>query len=395
MVTTESDALIERIAEGQAVLLLGQRHTPGLSEKLAADFAAITGMAKHGSFVEQVLELGSLETLGPARRALLRYTPSDELSIVASCPWALVLLSAVDPISTVALSEPSSNRRLRLLYANRQTPPISASRNPAALTVVRLFGSVEEDDRELIPPLTSSALRQRRAFNAAPVLQQLPYVVGNGCLVVAGVGDDDWIDLQTLSLACADLPPRTVHWFPSPEAEVDLATYPDFGNSLVTYSVSLAQLISGSSGTHAGNNLQFARQKLVSPDDRIITHGRRGARHRIILAPHEWRNATQAVSVLDDLVADAPPPLETDELRDAFRKFLRGGQRPPDWQGVVRGFLFRRDCAEDLFRHVHQQITKPRAVNPSGGSTILTSRRPLLLVAHPVAGKPAYSIGLR
>ena len=380
-------SLIDSIADGRAVLLLGQRHTPGLSATLAADTAAIAGTAPRESVLDQMLELGSPSLVDPVRRAFLRHEPSGALQAVASCPWSLVLLTAIDPVAAAAFNEATSARRLRILYATRRMPPLTSSRNATSLTLVRLFGSVEEDDPERMPPLTSSALRQRRAFDVAPVLQQLLYLVGDGRLVISGVGSDDWIDLETLSLACAGLPPGSVHWFTEPESFIDPRDYPDFGDSLTLHEEPLMQLLADAADTPAGEDLRSAQARLLAPEDRVITYGPRGARSQLVLTPQEWRNATQVVTVLDDSVTRNPVPLTADEIRTAFRHFLRGAQRPPDWTGVARGFLFLRDRAPKLFQRINEELRQLGSVNPATGSAVLTSRRPLLFVGPPGCGK--------
>ena len=387
LLAAEPSRLIEYVADGRAVLLLGQRHTPGLSSTMAADTAAIAATAVRASLMDQMLELGSPSLVDPVRRAFLRHEPTPDLQSVANCPWSLVLLTAIDPVATAAFAEASSARRLRILYATRRMPPLISSRNVSSLTLVRLFGSVEEDDPERMPPLTSSGLRQRRLFEVAPVLQQLPYLVADGCLVVSGVGRDDWIDLDALALACADLPPGSVHWFVEPEAIVDPRDYPDFGDSLTVHEESLAQLLADTASTPAGDDLRSAQTRILAPEDRVITFGPRGARSQLVLTPQEWRNATQVVSILDDSVTSIPEPLTADETRIAFRQFLRGTQRPPNWTGVVRGFLFVRDCAPSLFQRINDELTKLGSVLPAAGSSVLTSRRPLLLAGPPGCGK--------
>lgn len=383
----QEQSLVESIADGSAVLLLGQRHSPGLSSAFADDIAAITGVEPQGSLTEQMLQLGSPSLIDPVRRSFLRHEPSGDLLAIASCPWSIALVTAVDPTAAAAFTHPSSARRLRILYATRRTPPLSASRSAASLTLLRLFGSVEEDDAELMPPLTPSALRQRRVFEVAPVLQQLSYLVGDGCLVVSGVGSDDWVDLETLSLACSTLPTGSVHWFLEPESTLNPRDYPDFGDSLQVYQHSLPQILADAGDTAAGDDLRTAQARIFAPEDHVITYGPRGARNKIVLTPQEWRNATQVVHILDDSVVRAPESLTAEETRAAFRQFLRGVQRPPDWSGIARGFLFTRDIAPTIFRRVSDELARLGSVNPATGSTVVTSRRPLLLVGPPGCGK--------
>src|SRR4051795_7854572 len=126
------------VAEGRAVLLLGQRHTPGLVDVLADDVAALGSVDRLGSFTAQMQTLASTSALEPVRRAFMRHDPGPDMQLVADCPWSLVLLSAVDPVPSLAFARPLSSRRVRQIYATRRMPPITSSRNPSSLTVVRL-----------------------------------------------------------------------------------------------------------------------------------------------------------------------------------------------------------------------------------------------------------------
>jgi hypothetical protein len=256
--------------------------------------------------------------------------------------------------------------------------------------MVRLFGSIDEQAVTNLPPLTTAALRQRQAFNVGPILQQLPYVTTSGCLVIDGVGRDDWLPLDLLSLACASLPPRSVHWFLGRERPARPTDYPDFGDSLVVHEETLAEYLARWSERPESGDLAAAQDRLASPQDHVVTFDRSGKTHKIILSAQEWRNITQTATVLDDATTAPPPPLGPDDERAAFHRFLRGAQRPPDWSGVGRGFLFKRDVADALADTVVRALGGLGSVNPSDATeryTVYYSRRPILLTGPPASGK--------
>lgn len=383
--------LLRTIASGRAVLLLGQRHTPGLIDELVRDIAALSGTEQRGSLHDQLQELATYSRIDQIRRAFTDHVPQDDLVELAGCPWSLAITSAIDPLPVEAFSRigGGASRRLRIVYPS-QSRSVSATVNPAALTMVRLFGSIDEQAVTNLPPLTAAALRQRQAFDASPVLQQLRYVAASGCLVVEGVGEDDWLPLDLLSLACESLPPQSVHWFLGRERPARPTDFPDFGESLVVHEGTLADMLKRWRPHPESAALAVAQDRLASPQDRIVTYDKNGKSHKIILSAQEWRSMTQTATILDDAVTATPPPLTPEEERAAFHRFLRSAQRPPDWSGVVRGFLFKRGVAEKFADAVVSAIRSLGAVNPSEATeryTVYYSRRPILLTGPPASGK--------
>ncbi|MEV6907051.1 hypothetical protein [Amycolatopsis sp. NPDC051071] len=386
-----ADALLATIATGRAVLLLGQRHSGGLVDKLIRDVAALSGAVKQPTLQLQLQTLDTVSRFEEVRRAFGHHRPDDELFEIARCPWSLVAVSAVDPLPLEAFSQVGSDsgRRLRVLFP-AQTRALTASVNPAVLTVVRLFGSTDEQASGNLPPLTATALRQRRAFDVAPVLQQIPFLAASGMLVIAGVGEDDWLPLDVLALACSALPAGSVHWFLGHEKPAAPADFDDFGDALVVHEGSLSDFLRNNAATNAGQKLTDAQRVALSPDDHIISYGPLSDTKRIVLSAQEWRSMTQSAVIIDDAATAAPPPLSPDEMRTEFRRFLRGAQRPPDWSAIVRGFLYPRDVGEQLAAEVEAALAEIGSVNPSGSTeqyVVNYSRRPILLTGPPASGK--------
>jgi hypothetical protein len=237
--------------------------------------------------------------------------------------------------------------------------------------------------------MTAASLRRRQMFEVGSVLQQLPYLAARGGLVVAGVGADDWIPFELLALACSSLPAASVHWFLGYENPADPLPLPDFGDSLVVHDGTLPEFLLGAMESTGGEQLRAAQDSVLSPEDHVISYGRSRQRKQIILSPQEWRSVAQAAVVIDDRAAAPPPPLRQDDEWAAFRYFLRGLHRPPDWQGILRGFLFERHISEQLTQAVEEALTNLGAVNPvtTNEYSVNYSRRPILLTGPPASGK--------
>jgi hypothetical protein len=379
------------IAAGRAVLVLGQRHSTGLVNELIRDVATLSGAAERPTLQEQLQELETASRVEEVRRAFGRHRPDDDLLEIARCPWSMAAISAVDPLPLEAFNQmgSGSGRRLRVLFPS-QARSLSASANPAVLTVIRLFGSTDEQVPAHLPPLTAMALRQRRAFDVVPLLQQLPFLAASGMVVIAGVGEDDWIPLDLLALACSTLPAGSVHWFLGHEKPARPSDLDDFGDALVLHEGSLPDFLRDNAATDAGRRLAEAQEVVLSADDHIISYGRPGDTKRIVLSAHEWRSMAQSVVILDDAATATPQPLSPDEMRTAFRRFLRGAQRPPDWSAIVRGFLYRRSVSEGLAEAVETALFGIGSVNPIESTEqymVNYSRRPILLTGPPASGK--------
>jgi len=384
--------LVRALAGGRATLLVGQRHSPGFLDGLKQDIAAVVGRSGNDliELLSGVIGDPSIEGL---RRVLEARPASPELVKTADNPWSYVLTSAIDPQVHEAFRRPvSSGRQLRVFFAG--SSGTLARTGPATLTLLRLFGALDEIQPAYRPPETSLELRRRTRLELPIVLNELPYMIGpGGHLVVTGVGSDDWLDLETLALSCTDLPKASIHWFDAPEQRVSLDELQQlFGNRLRHHSNSLTDELQFALETDEGVLLQRAREQLLHPSARRITVRRGGSPVVVTFSPEEWRRLTQVAIVLDDEVTEPPPPHAVAEERQAFRDFLYRVQRVPDWTGVARGFIFERDAAQSLLALVEGELATPRSVHASDSSapsdaTERSSRRSILIEGAPASGK--------
>jgi hypothetical protein len=400
----EDDALVRALAAGRATLLLGQRHSPGLLNSIKRDIAAITGQTESGDLVRLLSAVGDDSSLERLRRAFEIHAVDPEMVAVADNPWSFVLTSAVDPQVHEAFQRPASARQLRVLFAGH-AGTLTRSRL-GTLTLLRLFGALEERESAYRPPTSDLELRKRSRLELALVLNELPLLIGpGGHVAVVGVGSDDWLDVEDLALSCADVPDGSIHWFATPEAPIaDARLRALFGDRLRFYSQPLpTELRTASTGGREA--LERARQEFLHPASRSMTV-RSGDRSAVVtFPPEEWRRLAQVAVVLDDGITERPPLAEEEE-RLAFRDFLHRVQRVPDWSGVARGFLFERGAASTLLELVEGEIGAIRSVHASDARgqedvSRRSTRLPIVIEGAPASGKSrllhwlAYQLKLR
>jgi hypothetical protein len=384
-------AFLRTLAERHAVLLLGQEYSPPLLEKVLADLAVVTRTERAADLPSQLLEHVQTADLPNIRRAFSLYGPPDELVELASQPWSFVMTSAIDSIPLEAFRRvTTAGRRLRLLFPGQASGQLT-KRSVDSLTVVRLFGSLEEQEERYRPPLRRLNLRQRRSFEVAAVLHQLPELVGpHGSLAVAGLTDHDWLDLDQLALACSRLPPSTVHWFGSGIAPDDEAA---FGDALVVHSGTVEDVVRKHAGSPEVEQLQLARSQLASPRSHTVQVGPVVDPTRLVrLTPEEWRNVNQVGILLDDSATQTPNAMSAGEEREAFRSFLRQPQHVPDWEGLARGFIFEREIGASVLAAIEQAASTLGSVregeaDSSGRRGRTASRLATLLTGPPGCGK--------
>lgn len=397
--------LVRALAAGRATLILGQRHSIGLVDGLKEDIAAIADRPLGDDLIRLLTSARDKSALDGLRRAFDARPVDDELLAVADNPWSFVLTSAIDPQVHQAFQRATSVRQLRVLFAGH-AGTLTRSRS-GTLTLLRLFGALEEREAAFRPPTSDLELRKRSRLEIALVLNELPLLIGpGGHLVVTGIGSDDWLDVEDLALACTSLPSQSVHWFMAQEHGVSEPRLVElFEDRILIYRRSLAAELEAASTGDAGESLRGAREELLHPASRTLSLRRAQAPAVVNFSPEEWRRLTQVAVVLDDQVAH-PPPLAEGEERLAFREFLYRVQHVPDWHGIARGFLFEREVAASLMTHVERETEAIRSVHSSddsdqGEASRRSSRLPIVIEGAPASGKSrllhwlAYHLKLR
>lgn len=395
MATSQArNEFLEALSAGRALLLLGQNHSKGFADQLARDLAATLEVPPSSSLRDQVVAIGEPERLADARNAFLARDPQDDLLNIAGNPWGMVLTSAVDPTLIQALQQTGGvGRRVRVLFAGEfATLGRSQPNNP---TVVRLFGSVDEVEPRRLPPLNEAELLRRQRLGIAGILTDLPRLVGpRGLLVCAGISSDDWLNIQDLALACANLPPERLHWFPAAENAADVETLkallPD---QVVLWNAPLSDALDELAQTPEVEVLDKARTDVFQPTARTISLRRvdgRGSQIRI--SPEELRTLSRFAVVLYDDVDEPYDFSDREEERQAFRDFLHRVQRLPDWRGVSSGFLFEREVARGAADRIDRELRNLGSIHAAQGAgngsvRVRTSRLPYLVEGPPASGK--------
>lgn len=391
--TGAEQELLEGLAGGNAVLILGQDHSAGLSAEQGRDIAALLGNAPGESTQEQLVNLTEPAKLHTIRPAFAR-NPTDDLLLTAGNPWAMVLTSAVDPVVIQALQQTGGvGRRIRVLYAGEfATLGRSQPSNP---TVVRLYGSVDEVEPRRLPPLTRADLLRRQRLEVVGIMSELPRLVGpRGLLICAGISDQDWISLQDLALACVDLPPGRVHWFPAFDNPADVTQVSSLlPDQLVVWEEPFPTTLESLAGQPEAEVLEGARVDIFQPVARTISLRRADGRAtQIRLSPEELRTLARFSNVLYDGVDDPYDFTDRSERRQAFRDFLHRVQRLPDWRGVSSGFLFEREVASEAADQLDRELRNLGSIHAasnggSGNVRIRASRLPYLIEGPPASGK--------
>src|SRR4051794_38700155 len=91
------NSLVQALAAGRAVLILGQRHTPGLFDTLKLDIAAMIGQTDSSGLVHLLSAIHDDSSLEGLRRVFEQRPATPDLLEIAANPWCYVLTSAIDP----------------------------------------------------------------------------------------------------------------------------------------------------------------------------------------------------------------------------------------------------------------------------------------------------------
>src|SRR4051812_24793226 len=90
----QARGLVVALSAGRAVLLIGQRHTPGLADHLTRDVAAALSIPQAESLPEQMAAVEDADLLPALRPVYEQSAPDEALNALTENPWALAISSA-------------------------------------------------------------------------------------------------------------------------------------------------------------------------------------------------------------------------------------------------------------------------------------------------------------
>lgn len=343
------------IGRGPAVLLLGQRYLALQSD--GDPFLKQIATKYDAPEVQHYSDLFELDLLPNADAALAwmdercrRIAPPEYLEGLADYPWSSVVSSAIDTVWPAALRRPW--REVQPVFDDRHRP--SDPRNRSRLHCLFLYGNVNRSDPSERVPL-SRFERLKRDQVAIALARRIPDLVTPlGTLAVEGyAGAGDWLQPDHLAPILADLNESQVHFFgvdESIESDPVLRELYRLGIA-VTHRATLAQTLS--EGASAGI-IKYGPVD-AGGDLHQIRLGETAAR----VPSKLWNRVRTSATVLDDAVLAPPRPVSADARYRDFRTFLGAGDGVPDWDGLGRGFAFRRQFETELRTSVEKALGSP------------------------------------
>ena len=264
---------------------------------------------------------------------------SDHLEIISGFAWNGIWSSAID--SLWAESFVRTWREVQPVLSDDYRP--SGPRNRRRLHCTYMYGAISRSDSEERAPTSQIELVRRRAVANALARRIVNALGPTGTLAIDGYGVDDWFRPEDLAGVVAQLQPGQGHLFGYSDALSQnpyLSVLVEEGHLAVERD-RLASVLS--SGSHAGR-IKLEDQLGSLGHSRVISFS--GSTHSI---PRDlWVQLTTSTRVLDE-EALAPRSGLTDDARySTFREFLGSTGGPALWDGISRGFVFRRDFESEL-----------------------------------------------
>lgn len=351
--------LAARLQRGPTVLFFGQTYLsiegpidPFLKEVTRKYGFKDSPVAGYASILDSPAASQPEASLAWMQERCRRMQPPNGLSYVAQFPWSSVFTSAIDVIWHEAFRQ--RWRELHLLLEEKFWP--EDPRNKFRLNCVALFGSVDRTERSQRPPLSLFELGKRRQV-AVALLRRLPEIVTPfGTLLIDGFSPSrDWLKADELGPVLDDLGPGQVHVF---SADESFATDTYFqalaSNQKVTlHGQSLAEFMRAAvSGGHLS----------TTPPVEVVGDGLTlRMRDKLLHLPVGlWRQVVRSATVLTSELLAVEPSMSRDARYSSFKAFLSRSSVRPDWQGLARGFAFRRTFVDELKKRVTRRIARPK-----------------------------------
>ncbi|MBM4324172.1 MAG: hypothetical protein FJ115_11485, partial [Deltaproteobacteria bacterium] len=342
------------------VLLLGQHYLGASPDNnpLFAEFAVeYPGESLYGWWLK------SQDDIGQRAKSLCRLEEKvlvgEEIKRLLALPWMAVFTSAFDGLIRRHL-EVVGRRQIRQLL----TPGFNRTGTAPSLPLFRLFGSIERQAREELPPATNMELFRRIPTTTKMLAPLLEIVTPNGYLFVDGWNpDQDWLsprDLFTSLVPFAkgqvllfgvSLPDRDIL-----EKDRDFARLLELG-IVRTFSEPLVELVAQlealdllriESLLEVSERIfypVFGTRKILKDDGPLPVE----TLEQVVFSRLEWRQLTQGVEVLMELDQSAPLPETAEEKFEVFRSFIANGPQPRNRQWL-RHLVFRRPVFDKILQ---------------------------------------------
>lgn len=281
-----------------------------------------------------------------------RRLPSKDLETIASAPFSAVFTSSLDP--GLANLMASDGREPDLVLLGTPQPRVLRSlRRPP---VYYLFGRAGAAVAEMLPPISSQAVAQRRIRHATAMLRNVDETATVlGLIVVEGIDPQtDWLRTEDLIAVLSNAPQGSVLWCgeePSFAGD-DAAAYKHLTDSgiIVRDSRNLAKLVAEAKL----GLLNVEPETWGEPELVTLSEGKQ------LAISSRVRLITQAsATIIDDSWTGFLAPITGDGLKLAFHNFhgLLGGSRVV-FDGVRRGFSVERDFEKQLWERVSKALSQ-------------------------------------
>ena len=346
----------DQLNKGPATLFLGQNYlrvdtgTDPLLVEIQNRFGGATTRPSYDLLLNGNANQSTDAALTWIFERCRRLSPPEWLQSVAGFPWNSVFSSAIDPVWLQAFR--NEWREVAPIYDDEYFP--RDPRNRRVLHCTYLFGSLNQTETRLRPPLSQFEILSRRQV-ARNLVQRLPDILTPlGVLAIEGYGgQDDWLSFEDFFPILQAMGPAQAHLFSASE---DISEHPVISElvrtrRLVTHPEPLAWVL------EQANSQGFVH--LGTPSDWEESDRRVTLRHGPILLPRDlWNRVNNSATLMDDHILSPPPAISQDAVYWEFRRFLFECGTRPLWSGFARGFAFRREFEKGLLDLTLNQLDR-------------------------------------
>jgi hypothetical protein len=282
---------------------------------------------------------------------------SDELQAVCNWPWTTVFTSSIDAVLSRSLEVPDTRLVTQIVGTS-----YSASASTASLPLVRLFGTVERNLLDEMPPVSARELRSRRTI-AIELLGNIPgLIASNGSFFVDGwTPDQDWLRARDISTGLSTLAPGQVYIFGLGERDSELLTQDEDISDLIDDGIIT---LVGKSLSEVFSNLIKEEVLPERPDSTLVSKqvvyevARSAPRKKedevvlndvvpVIFDRLEWRAIMGDFLEINDIVVADDLPKDPQLRYKEFRKLTANGPTSSNIQWILR-LAYKRPIVDEL-----------------------------------------------